>query len=256
VFSVLRVQLDFPIQCYVCMYSYMSSDQRLLFVARTDPFFSSNNIATHGEIRKRYSRTIVNTSYRMNHSRYSLLKSVISTATTSNVTLPRNCCNVLLINCLYLSINLHTALHLLSILTNFLFALFDHVAVATLSPNENTITNTTTLSFGAICTVRLKLNFRGLAINFDLFCLIALMLLFDDHTLVVFIFIFAIYNVEHFKVKFIYTACNRLCLSTDIKVLLTYLLTYLVAHADLLNPVNCSRRCGRDNDLSDLYLIC
>jgi len=33
-------------------------------------------------------------------------------------------------------------------------------------------------------------------------------------------------------------------------LLTTYLLIYLEAHADLLNPVNFSRRCGRANDQS------
>jgi len=50
-------------------------------------------------------------------------KSVLSMATANNVTLSHKYCNMLMIHCLHLSINLHTVLTTSCLLTNFLLFL-------------------------------------------------------------------------------------------------------------------------------------
>jgi len=57
--------------------------------------------------------------------------------TAKNVTLSCNYCNMLIINCLHLSLNPHTVLITPCLLSNLMFALFDLVAITTLCPNVN-----------------------------------------------------------------------------------------------------------------------
>jgi len=78
-----------------------------------------------------------------------------------NVTLSRNYYNMLIINCLHLSINLHTVLITSCLISNLMFALFDLVAITTLCPNAN-IANTNICLFVAICIVRLILKLRSI----------------------------------------------------------------------------------------------
>jgi len=81
--------------------------------------------------------------------------------TAKNVTLSRNYCNMLIINFLLLSINLHTVLITSFLLSNLMFALFDLMAITTLWPNAN-IANTKIRLFAAICIVRLILKLRSI----------------------------------------------------------------------------------------------
>jgi len=86
--------------------------------------------------------------------------------TAKNVTLSCNYCNMLMINCLHLSLNQHTVLITSNcLLSNLMFALFDLVAMTTLCTNAN-IANTKIRLFAAICIVRLILKLRGLDVNF------------------------------------------------------------------------------------------
>jgi len=81
--------------------------------------------------------------------------------TAKNVTLSRNYCNMLIINCLHLSINLHSVLITSCLLSDLMFTLFDLVAITTLCPNAN-IANTKIRLFAAICIVRLILKLRSI----------------------------------------------------------------------------------------------
>jgi len=70
----------------------------------------------------------------------------------------------------------------------------------------------------------LPLVYTGLAVNFVVFCSTDLFVLLDGHGLFLYrVLLYIMLSIV--QVKCMYTACNRLRLSTDIKVLLTYLIT-------------------------------
>ena len=143
-----------------------------------------------------------------------------------------------MINCLPRLTNLHTVLTTSCLLLNLPFALSDHEAIITLFLNANIVSIRTPL-FVDNCIVKQALNFIKLAAN-SISCKLLFLLFCSLHRLIVlYLWVLCIPGVFQYYITstltllhamytdVLYLMCNRLRLSTDIKSLLTYLLTYL-----------------------------
>ena len=142
-----------------------------------------------------------------------------------------------MINCLPRLTNLHTVLTTSCLLLNLPFALSDHEAITTLFLNANIVSIRTPL-FVDNCIVKPTLNFIKLAAN-SISCKLLFLLFCSLHRpIVLYLWVLCIPGVFQYYITstltlrhamytdVLYLMCNRLRLSTDIKSLLTYLLTY------------------------------
>ena len=145
-----------------------------------------------------------------------------------------------MINCLPRLTNLHTVLTTSCLLLNLTFALSDHEAITTLFLNANIFSIRTPL-FVDNCIVKPTLNFIKLAANSISCKLLFLLFCSLRRPIVLYLWVLCIPGVlsviftstltlTHalYTVFLLCFMCNRLRLSTDIKSLLTYLLTYLL----------------------------